>query len=475
MSDYKIIATDNQPSPSSSINITAMPFIGRIIRNPWFLRSINILSVALLMLGIFLGLFTENKKTGLTVLLFWGVFWPLLTCVLTPSLGVVYCAICPHGTIGRWLTKFGLKKRYPRHLKGAWISIALMVFGYWFFAYSMPGLFGSSPFNTAWYFLIFTVMAVIVFLLYADMAYCKYVCPLGRVITTHGKLGGLTVKSKQSDCQSCKDFSCAKVCPYHLSPFNFEKNNNTESCTLCLECVYECSSMDLHWQRPGKAIVKSMKRTDPHDYWVILVIFAIAGVGIQFLHGLQHTGLRNYLPWNLLGAWASHSFDVSAKAFNFSGMFALIFALITTFLSAFLAVRLAKKSSPELKANIGFDLAYALTPIAILGLIPHSVSMFTTNYAHHLVNEFGALFGLAWHIEPLAQRGDAWLKWLNILPWFGILWGMRILWKRSLLWSVSSKSRWKTGILLAIPIWYYLLIMLMKVAALMLLPMPAHH
>ena len=81
-------------------------------------------------------------------------------------------------------------------------------------------------------------------------------------------------------------------------------------------------------------------------------------------------------------AWASHSFDVSAKAFNFSGMFALIFALITTFLSAFLAVRLAKKQ-PRVK-QISVLICFTLSRLSlILGLIPHSVSMFTTNYAHH--------------------------------------------------------------------------------------------
>ena len=53
-------------------------------------------------------------------------------------------------------------------------------------------------------------MVVIVFLLYADMAYCKYVCPLGRVITTHGKLGGRQLKANRTIAKACKDFSCAR-------------------------------------------------------------------------------------------------------------------------------------------------------------------------------------------------------------------------------------------------------------------------
>ena len=84
------------------------------------------------------------------------------------------------------------------------------------------------------------------------------------------------------------------------------------------------------------------------------------------------------------------------------------------------------------------------------------------------------MFGASWKVAALASRGDAWLQWLNVLPWFGVAWGISILWKRSAHWSFEKSTRLKVVALLASPIWYYLLIMLIKVAARTWLPMPAH-
>jgi len=462
-------------SDESTVDLTAVPLLGKLLRNAAVIKGLQLFSVSMLALAIYLGLFTENSKTGLTVLLFWGIFWPLLTCLVTPSLGPVYCAVCPHGVMGKWLQRFGLKRRFPRKLRVAWISISLMVLGYWVLAFSMPGLIGSSSLYTAWYFLGFTLLAGLVFFIFTDMAYCKYVCPLGRVLTTHGKVGGLVIRSEQSACATCTHFSCAKACPYHLSPFNFEKNNNSESCTLCLDCVQACPSIELHWQRPGKAISRPIQRNDPHDYWVLLIMFAVAAVGIQFLHGLQHTGLRDYLPWNVLGTWLNQTLSIDVRAFKFSGLLGMLTALGSTIALALVGAKVAARiTGAEFKA-IRLDLGYALAPVAILGLIPHSILTFTTHYAPLLVSEVGALLGYAWHIEPLAQRGDAWLQWLNLLSWFGFAWALRILWKRIVPWCSSRAQLWKAWLISALPIWFYGLIMLVKITSAVWLPVQHAH
>lgn len=476
MDEPIIIAREGTPeNAENTINLTAVPFLGRLLRSPVFIKSLQFLSVSMLALAIFLGLFTENSKTGLTVLLFWGIFWPLLTCLVTPSLGPVYCAVCPHGVIGKWLQRIGLNRRFPRKLRVAWISLALMILGYWLLAFSMPGIISSSTVSTAWYFFAFTLLAVVVFYIFADMAYCKYVCPLGRVLTTHGKAGGLVIRTEQSACDSCTHFSCAKSCPHHLSPFNFEKNNNSESCSLCLDCVHACPSTELHWQRLGKALTRPIKRSDPHDYWVLVIMFAVAAIGIQFLHGLQHTGLRDYLPWNAVGTWLNQTIMINAKVFKFSGLLALITALASTIGLALMAAKATAHITKTKVKTIRLDLAYALAPVAILGLIPHSVARFTTHYASLLVNEVGLLLGYSWHMEPLAQRGDIWLKWMNILPWLGFLWALSISWKRIAPWCNSRSQQWKAWALGALPIWFYGLIMLTKLAAIIWLPLQHQH
>lgn len=474
----QIITRSGQPSARrNSLNLTHLPLIGRMLRHPWFIGSLQAVSVSILVLAIGLGIFSEDRKDGLTVLLFWGIFWPLLTCVLTPTVGPAFCAICPHGAMGKWLQRFGLKKRFPKALRGAWISFSLIFFGYWVLAFAAPGLLSASTQATAWYFLLFTLFAAGCFFFFADMAYCKHICPLGRVLASHGKAGGLSIRTEQRECSSCTTFECATACHYHLSPFRFEERNNMDNCTLCLDCVQACDSAELHWMRPGKSLGQPIKRADPHDYWVIILILAIAGVGIQFLHGLQHTGLRDSLPWNIAGAWLHQTLQISSETWRLSGLLAMLLAIAITVPLATLGYRSAAKRVQQSPRALALDLAYALAPMAILGLIPHAVTMFASKYGPGLVNESAALLGLAWQVGPFAERGDAWLKVVGLLPWLGILWSLQLSWQRTAFWTIGSSGSQRLAVwaLACMPIWLYSSIMLGKIAAFILLPMPHMH
>lgn len=475
MNEHIIVRDSAAPARRQSLNLTGLPLLGPVLRHPLFMTSLQLVSVSLLLLAIGLGLFSEDRKDGLTVLLFWGIFWPLLTCVITPSLGPAFCAVCPHGALGKWLQRFSLKRRFPRALRGAWISFSLIFLGYWLLAFSAPSLLSASTQTTAWYFLLFTLFAVGCFLFYADMAYCKHICPLGRVLASHGKAGGLSIRTEQRDCSSCTTFECAKACHYHLSPFRFEERNNMDNCTLCLDCVQACDSAELHWMRPGKSLSQPIKRADPHDYWVIILILAIAGVGIQFLHGLQHTGLRDSLPWNVAGQWLHQSLSLSTDTWNLSGLLALLLALLLTLPIAALGYRAAARLLKQPPQTLALDLAYALAPMAILGLIPHAVGTFAMKYGPALVNETGALLGYAWHAEPFAQRNDTWLKVVNLLPWLGIAWSLRLTWQRTTQWATNKSQQASIWALACMPIWLYSVVMLTKIAAFILLPMPHMH
>ncbi|MEO5343399.1 MAG: 4Fe-4S binding protein [Gammaproteobacteria bacterium SHHR-1] len=143
---------DNRPGRAWRWDITATPALAWMLRKPWPLTGLRLLVLGLLLLGIGHGLTQPDSKTGLTLLLFWGLFWPLLTVMVTPSFGNLFCAICPHGFIGRWLSPVGLKRRFPKALRGGMIGLSILVFGYWFIHYSMPGQLERSTQVTAWYF-----------------------------------------------------------------------------------------------------------------------------------------------------------------------------------------------------------------------------------------------------------------------------------------------------------------------------------
>ncbi|RQW23889.1 4Fe-4S binding protein [Rhodobacteraceae bacterium CH30] len=475
MKDHIITRRRYSTVTSRGLNLTGLPLLGPVLRHPLFMTILQVASVSLLLLAIGLGLFSEDRKEGLTIVLFWGIFWPLLTCMTTPSLGPAFCAICPHGALGKWLQRFSLKRRFPKALRGAWVSFSLLFLGYWVLAFGAPSLLSTSTRFTAWYFLLFTLFAIGCFLFYANMAYCKHICPLGRVLVSHGKAGGLHIRTEQKDCSSCTTFECAKACHYHLSPFRFEERNNMENCTLCLDCVQSCDSAELHWMRPGKNLSQPVQRADQHDYWIIILVLAIAGVGIQFLHGLQHTGLRDSLPWNVAGQRLQHSLSLNTDIWNVSGLLALLFALLLTVPVAALGYRAAARLLGQPPRILAHDLAYALAPMAILGLIPHAVSTFAMKYGPMLVNETGTLLGYIWQAEAFAQRGDICLKVVNLLPWLGILWSLRLTWQRASQWSAGKVQLWAIWALACAPIWLYSAVLLTKLAAFILLPMPHLH
>lgn len=74
MNEHIIVRDSAAPARRQSLNLTGLPLLGPVLRHPLFMTSLQLVSVSLLLLAIGLGLFSEDRKDGLTVLLFWGIF-----------------------------------------------------------------------------------------------------------------------------------------------------------------------------------------------------------------------------------------------------------------------------------------------------------------------------------------------------------------------------------------------------------------
>jgi polyferredoxin len=99
--------------------------------------------------------------------------------------------VCPHGFLGKHITKFGLKLRVPKWLANPYIGlIGSNILAYWFVIYTFPG-FLRSPLITAIFFLFFTILSMLFFFLFRGMAYCKYICPIGSVNTAFARTSPL--------------------------------------------------------------------------------------------------------------------------------------------------------------------------------------------------------------------------------------------------------------------------------------------
>ena len=475
----KIIATSkSNPSAlprSLKSELTAWPVLGWLLRKGYLMTGLRAFSLIVFAIAIGSGLYFQDARVGLATLVLWGIFWPLLTAILTPTLGNVFCGICPHGFIGKQLSKFGLQRSFPKKLRGIWGGILLIVVGYWVIGYAMPGFLSSSTRNTALYFTLFTGLAFIVFFIYKDMAWCKHLCPLGRVLSTHGKVGILQIQTEQRDCVQCKSFDCVKACSYHLSPFSFEKRNNMGSCTLCMDCLPACSSVKLVAKPLGSALTRPINNQNRHEMWVFIIILGVAGVGIQFLHGLQHTPLKPYLPWILLGDLLHDFISINPETFNIGRFLALVMGLGITLLVSIWGYQKAARLLDMPWTKTANTLAVGLAPLAIIGLIPHAVTGFTTRTAHTLSQEISTLLNVNWQIEPIATRGDTWFTYLNWLPYIAMLWTLWLIWQRSGVLTTDSQRRMKVFYYASVPAFTYMVIFAIKLMAMMFMSSSGNH
>src|SRR5690606_8575096 len=129
-------------------------------------------------------------------------------------------------------------------------GLLLLFFAWWFVYYMFPQFF-KTPYATAILFFVMTIIASIFYYLYDEMAYCKYICPIGTVTKVYSKVGFTKLQTYKQECQNCRTFDCAKVCSYNLKPFTFEKKNSMEDCTLCMDCARECESVAFKFNKPS--------------------------------------------------------------------------------------------------------------------------------------------------------------------------------------------------------------------------------
>ena len=149
-----------------------------LFKNKIFLFLLRMTITFLFFYAIILGFIYPTKEENLfTTALFWSLFWSFFMVLSLSTIGRVFCGICPHGFIGKYITKLGLKKKMPKKFANPFIGLGVIVIGYWLMNFLFPAIY-SVPYNTAIFFTILTVLSIIIYFLYDDMAYCKYICPL---------------------------------------------------------------------------------------------------------------------------------------------------------------------------------------------------------------------------------------------------------------------------------------------------------
>jgi hypothetical protein len=195
---------------------------------------------------ILLGLFgPQDPGRNISLFLAWGVWWSGVVLSWF-FLGKFWCGVCPFQGIGRLLQRFGLCLNLdpPHALRRYFVHIAVFLFAVIIWAEAVTDM-KHWPLGTALLLLSILLGATIMGFMYKGQAWCRYICPLGKIIGAGSTMSMIELRSDLSLCRTCRSFACKKGrgnlrgCPIYLGAHNVKNN---QDCLLCGRCVLLCEN-----------------------------------------------------------------------------------------------------------------------------------------------------------------------------------------------------------------------------------------
>jgi ferredoxin len=217
----------------------------------------------------------------------WTIGWPglILTAFL---LARGWCSFCPLEAIGEFL---GVSSRVV-HEPTKWLRRwgPALSFGGLVFILLIEQATGMFSRALATGLLLSGMLAATVCadLVIGRRGWCKFLCPLGRIVRLVSRVSILEMHSNHNVCMSrCKVDDCIKEkgCPMGLHPSGID---STDQCVLCLDCVRNCPhhSMQLDLRNPAWGLYNKARRGFNEAFFsVTLVGVVLAAKGTPLLAG----------------------------------------------------------------------------------------------------------------------------------------------------------------------------------------------
>lgn len=205
------------------------------------LRTVADLLFVFVLLSGFFG--PQDPGRNVAVFLTWGILWPAIVLSWF-FVGRMWCGICPFPGLGVFLQRRGwtFAIKVPRLLQkyGVYCSVSLLALIIWF--ETVAGL-NEWPAGTSYLILAIVIGAAIMAVLFPGQAWCRHLCPLGRISGAAATISITEFRADHEKCRGCETFACKKGmegqrgCPVYLGAVSVQNNLH---CLVCGHCLPLC-------------------------------------------------------------------------------------------------------------------------------------------------------------------------------------------------------------------------------------------
>lgn len=200
--------------------------------------------------GLSAGQLLTLRKTNLTTLVVWGLWWPGMIAVAI-AFGRAWCTVCPMELVSRAGDAVARRLAWPRLrlgrlLRAGWVVVAL----YLALQLLVAGLsIHRVPHYTAILLLALGGVALVTGLVFrAPRSFCRCFCPAGALLSVYGRLTPVQLEMRDpSLCKRCPTKDCVRAqnrhrldgrsCPSLLRPFDRQA---ADGCVTCFQCAKVC-------------------------------------------------------------------------------------------------------------------------------------------------------------------------------------------------------------------------------------------
>jgi hypothetical protein len=252
--------------------------------NLLIVRSIgDIFFVMIILLGLF---GPQDPTSNIALFAAWGIWWTSFV-ISWFFVGKLWCGFCPFPGIGRLIQNSGLalNRPMPRWMRKHGANISLLLLAVIIWAETATDM-NVRPAATSMLLLAIVGGATLFGALYQGQSWCRYLCPLGKIIGSASTISMVEFRPYPMRCRKCETFACRKGkggsygCPIHLGAFNVR---DSMDCLVCGHCVMTCdqNSPHLNLRNPFSELVLNRGRYLGYAY---IIPFLMGTQLARFIH-----------------------------------------------------------------------------------------------------------------------------------------------------------------------------------------------